>query len=158
MFRDLLRINQKLSFDDCIDLLVNEKRGVLSVFGDKGYPYGFPMNHYFNVEDGCIYFHCGKQGHKLDSIKNNSKVSFCVYEQGVREDGEWAFNVRSVVVFGCIEVIDDVNKVSYISEKLSRKFTNDEKYIFNEIKTSAEYTLLLKLKPVHICGKTVKEA
>ncbi len=34
MFRELSRINKKISDKECIELLKNEKRGVLSVNGD----------------------------------------------------------------------------------------------------------------------------
>ncbi|MBQ8315851.1 MAG: pyridoxamine 5'-phosphate oxidase family protein [Lachnospiraceae bacterium] len=59
MFRELLRKNKQLSDEECVELLKNETRGVLSVIGDEGYPYGMPMNHWYNEEDGAIYFHCG---------------------------------------------------------------------------------------------------
>ena len=39
MFRELVRKNKKLSMEDCVSLLKAEKRGVLSVNGDNGYPY-----------------------------------------------------------------------------------------------------------------------
>ena len=52
MFRDQRRIKQKLSNEECMDLLKNEKRAVLSVLGDDDYPYGMPVNHFYNEEDG----------------------------------------------------------------------------------------------------------
>ncbi len=64
MFRELTRINKKLSMEECVHILTTEKRGVLSVIGDDGYPYGMPMNHLYNEEDGKIYFHCGNMGHR----------------------------------------------------------------------------------------------
>jgi len=88
MFRELARKNKEISREECIALLKNEKRGVLSVQGDEGYPYGMPMNHYYCEEDGKIYFHCGKSGHRLDSIRKNGKVSFCVYDEGYRLSGK----------------------------------------------------------------------
>ena len=60
MFRELVRIKQKLSMEECISILKKEKRGVLSVNGDGGYPYRMPMNHWYDEESGKIYFHCGK--------------------------------------------------------------------------------------------------
>ena len=158
MFRELIRKNKKISEKECIDLLRSEKRGVLSVNGDDGYPYGMPMNHYYNEEDGRVYFHCGKVGHRLDSIKKNDKVSFCVYNEGYRNDGEWALNIKSVIVFGRIEIIDNAEKITDISYKLSRKFTSDEAYIKKEIDQYARATLLLALTPEHICGKAIKES
>ncbi len=158
MFRELLRKNKKISYEECIELLSNEKRGVLSVCGDNDYPYGMPMNHFYNHEDGNIYFHCGKIGHRLDSLKKQNKVSFCVYDQGVRESGEWALNIKSVIVFGTIDIIDDKQKITDITKKLSYKFTNDEEYINKEIKLYVNQALLLCLKPQHICGKMVNES
>ncbi|MBQ9768578.1 MAG: pyridoxamine 5'-phosphate oxidase family protein [Clostridia bacterium] len=158
MFRELIRKNKKLEKSECVGLLERETRGVLAVNGDGGYPYASPMNHYYNPEDGCVYFHCGKVGHRLDSIKNSDKVSFCVVEKGEKEEGEWAYSVRSVIIFGRIEIIDDQDEISRIAYALSRKFTSDEEYIRNEIAQFAKATLLLKLTPEHICGKKVKES
>ena len=106
MFRELARKNKRLPQEDCIALLQNERRGILSVHGDDGYPYGSPMNHYYH-DDGCIYFHCGRAGHRLDALRRDDKVSYCVMDKGVRPEGEWAYNVRSVIVFGRVEIIAD---------------------------------------------------
>ena len=57
MFREMLRKRNALPREECIRLLTEETRGVLSVLGDEGYPYGTPMNHFYNPDDGCIYFH-----------------------------------------------------------------------------------------------------
>lgn len=158
MFRELLRKNKELPTAECIDLLKNETRGVLSVLGDGDYPYGMPMNHWYNEEDGCIYFHCGKVGHRLEALKKHDKVSFCVYDSGYRNPGEWALNVKSVIVFGRVEIIDDRSQIIEITTKLSHKFTQDEAYIQEEIRQHSSRTLLLKLTPEHICGKRVMEA
>ena len=54
MFRELIRKKKQLSLEACNYILRNERRGVLSVIGDNGYPYGTPMNHFYNELDGCI--------------------------------------------------------------------------------------------------------
>lgn len=154
----MLRKKQVLTELECKEILINEKRGVLSVIGDEGYPYGFPINHYYNEKDGCIYFHCGKVGHKLDALKKREKVSFCVYDKGYKKDGFWALNIKSVIVFGKAEVISDSDIVVEISRNLSHKFTDDENYIDNEISKFLKNTLLIKLTPEHISGKLVNES
>lgn len=158
MFRDLTRKQKKLSNEECIKILKEETRGVLSVLGDGDYPYGMPMNHWYNEEDGKIYFHCGKVGHRLDALQKHDKVSFCTYDQGYRNEGEWAWNVKSVIVFGRMEIIDDLERIADITRKLSYKFTQDESYIEKEIRESGPTTLLLQLTPENICGKIVTEA
>ena len=158
MFRELIRKKQQLEKSECIELLEKETRGILAVNGDGGYPYATPLNHYYCPEDGCVYFHCGKVGHRLDSLKKSDKVSFCIVEKGEKEEGDWALNVRSVIVFGRVEIISDLDAISKIAYALSRKFTSDEEYIRKEIAQFAKATLLLKLTPEHICGKRVKES
>lgn len=158
MFRELIRKNKQLPVEDCIELLKTETRGVLSVLGDNDYPYGAPMNHWYNEVDGKIYFHCGNTGHRLDALRKHDKVSFCVFDKGVRDEGAWAYKVRSVIVFGKVTVIDDVDIIADIVTKLSYKFTQDDEYIREEIRLHGHRTLLLQLDPEHICGKLVTEA
>lgn len=158
MFRELIRKKQQLSIEDCIQVLNSQTRGVLSVQGDDGYPYGMPMNHWYNEEDGKIYFHCGTVGHRLEALRRNDKVSFCTYDQGYRKEGEWAWNVKSVIVFGRMEILNDLDKIAEVTTKLSHKFTQDDDYIRGEIAAAADHTLLLQLTPEHICGKLVNEA
>ena len=157
MFRNVTRIKQVLPKEECIAILQNEPRGVLSVNGDDGYPYGMPMNHFYNVDDGKLYFHSGRLGHKVDSIMRNSKASFCVYDKGIHENGNWYLTIRSVIIFGKIEIIEDREKIYDIARKLSYKFTNDDEYIENEIIHSGPKTLMFALVPEHITGKRVTE-
>lgn len=158
MFREMLRKNQALTQAECIALLKAQTRGVLSVLGEDGYPYGTPMNHFYNEDDGCIYFHCGYYpSHRTDALRRCNKASLCVCDQGVRGDGDWAYRVKSVIVFGKIEIIDDMNVIADVCARLSRKFTQDEGYIEKEIKESAAHTLLLRLTVEHMTGKQVDE-
>ena len=157
MFRNVTRIKQILSNEECISILKKQLRGVLSVLGDDDYPYGMPLNHYYNEEDGKLYFHSGKKGHKIDAILRHPKASFCVYYEGVRENGNWYLTIRSVIVFGKIEVVEDRKKIYDLARKLSHKFTNDEEYIEHEVKNSGPGTLMFALIPEHITGKWVTE-
>ena len=158
MFREMLRKKQQLPEEECIEILKNELRGVLSVIGDDDYPYGMPINHFYCEEDGKIYFNSGRKGHKIDAMKRHDKASFCVYDQGFRREGEWALNIRSVIVFGRIEFIEDREKIYEIARRLSHKFTDDEEYIEREIVRSGPGTLMFALVPEHMTGKLVNEA
>ena len=158
MFRELVRKHKQLPADTCIEVLKSETRGVLSVIGDDGYPYGTPINHWYNEEDGAIYFHCGNaSSHRMDALQRDNRVSFCVYDKGYQKDGDWALYVKSVIVFGRIEVIDDQKIIRDITTKLSYKFTEDAEFIERTIRDNIDRTLLLKLTVEHMCGKLVHE-
>ena len=158
MFRELRRKKQELSIQECVEVLINEKRGVLSVNGDDGYPYGMPLNHFYNEEDGYLYFHGGKVGHRIDAINRNNKVSYCVFDEGYKEEGEWSLNIKSVIVFGTMETVEDEKMKKDIIKKLSYKFTYDEEYIKAEFDRSFNATMMTKLVPEHISGKRVNES
>ena len=87
-FRPMRRSKQELSREECIEILMQEPRGVLSVLGEGGYPYGMPINQYYCPENGRLYFHTAREGHRLDAIRAHDKVSLCVYDQGYRKEGE----------------------------------------------------------------------
>ncbi|MBQ6363118.1 MAG: pyridoxamine 5'-phosphate oxidase family protein [Lachnospiraceae bacterium] len=158
MFRPMVRFKQQISEEECIRVLKEQKRGVLSMIGDDGYPYGVPINHWYCEEDGKLYFHGGLKGHRIDAIERCDKVSFCVYDEGYRKEGEWALNVNSVIVFGRIAKVTDQEKMIRICSDLTRKFTDDEAYLERELKYSLQRTSLLELTIEHMTGKLVNEA
>lgn len=158
MFRKMRRYKQQISDEECIRILKEQPRGVLSVLGDGGYPYGMPLNHWYCEEDGKLYFHGAKTGHKIDAIKNCDKASFCVYDEGYRREGEWALNINSVIVFGKIKLVTDMEKAKVICTALCRKFTDDEEYLENELKNSLPRVQCLELTIEAMSGKLVNES
>lgn len=75
MFREMRRNKQAVSREGCVQILKTENRGVLSVVGDEGYPYAIPMNFYYEEKEEKLYFHCAREGHKIDAIKNVIKYA-----------------------------------------------------------------------------------
>lgn len=158
MFRKMRRFKQQISNEECIRVLTEQPRGVLSVIGDDGYPYGIPLDHWYCEEDGRLYFHGAKEGHKIDSVLRCDKVSYCVMDEGFRKEGEWALNINSVIVFGRMKPVDDESKARKICENLCRKFTDDEEYLKHEMIHAFPRVQCLELIPEHMTGKLVNES
>ena len=158
MFREMRKPHKQISPQECAQLLCSQKRGVLSLLGDDDYPYGLPINHYYNPEDGRLYFHCGLEGHMVDALKKHTKASFCVCDEGYRNEGDWALNIRSVIVFGRIEIVQDRETALAMVRRLCEKFTLDQEFIENSIREDLDQTLFFALVPEHITGKQVREA
>lgn len=158
MFREMRRFKQKVSDDECIEILKSTKRGVLSVIGDDGYPYGMPINHYYCEEDGKIYFHGAKAGHKIDAIKACDKASYCVYNDGFRKEGEWALNITSVITFGRLSLVEDEDVALKICSELTKKFTDDQTYLERELQHFFKNVQCIELVPEHMTGKLVNES
>lgn len=155
MFRKMRRAKQELSEEECIDILINQPRGVLALLGDYDYPYALPMSHAY--VDGKIYFHGAKTGHKNDAVKNHEKVSYCVMDEGVLNDDGWSYTFRSVIVFGKIITLTDkdekIDRLTYLGDKF---FPTHEETV-KEINRLIDKTEVFEISIDHISGKIVEE-
>ncbi|MEI0529745.1 MULTISPECIES: pyridoxamine 5'-phosphate oxidase family protein [Brachyspira] len=124
MFREMRIKKQLLSNSDSISILKKCTSGVLAVSGDDDYPYTVPLSYVY--DDNKIFFHAAKSGYKLDAIKNNNKVSFCVIEKDDIKPEEYTTYYRSVIVFGRAFIIEDDNIKRGAIEKLALKYYPDD--------------------------------
>jgi hypothetical protein len=155
MFRKMRRHKQELPKEECIDILINEPRGVLAVIGDEDYPYALPMSHVYC--DGKIYFHGAKTGHKRDAISNNPKVSYCVLDKGFMNDDGWSYTFRSVIVFGKMRILIDRDEKINKLRLLGNKFFPTPEDTENEIKRLLDRTEVFEITIEHMSGKIVEE-
>ena len=158
IFREMRRFKQQISEEECRKILKEQKRGVLSMIGENGYPYGIPLDHWYSEKDSKLYFHCAKTGHKIDAVSACDKVSYCVMDEGYRRDGEWALNINSVIIFGRMRVVEDEDKKREICISLTRKSTDDEEYLQKELANDLRKVCCLELEIEHMTGKLVNEA
>lgn len=154
-FRPMRRFKQQLNDEECLDILRSAPRGVLAVMGDGGYPYTMPLN--FVYDDGKIYFHCAKEGHKLDAIRACDKVSFCVLSEGVKEPDSWWYHFKSVVCFGRLHIVEDPMRANALLRLLGAKYFPQGYDIEKDMKDNASKAYVLELQIEHLSGKRVRE-
>ena len=105
MFREMRRKKQELTEERTIEVLNRCTAGTLAVIGDGGYPYSVPLSYVY--DGGKIYFHCASEGHKLDAINKDSRVSLSVIDKDQIVQEKYTTYFRSVIVFGKAHVIED---------------------------------------------------
>lgn len=152
------RFAQQLTADECKTLLKSVKRGVLSITGDEGVPYGVPLNFYYDSDSRCLFFHGAKTGHKIDSLKKDPRASFCIFNDGEKLNGDWAYTVKSVIAFGKIEFISDIEVAEKYCRLLAARYNSDESYIDKEIKNALNRVQVLCFHIEHMTGKRIHEA
>lgn len=155
MFRPMRRFKQQLDKERCCEILRTEKRGVLSVIGDGGYPYTVPLN--FVYDNGNLYFHCAVTGHKTDALKNDPKASFCVMTGGELSEDGWSYFVESVIVFGRVTVVENEDVRTEKLRELGNKYFPDSRITEKELAENAGRALVLELSAEHLSGKRVHE-
>lgn len=150
------RARQRLSREECIDILQWATSGVLAVMGDGGYPYAVPLSHVY--ADGCLYFHSAQQGHKVDAIRFDSRCSFCVIAQDEVHPEAFTTHFKSVIAFGQIHIIeDDTERLAALRLLGRRHSPNDENGLMHEINKDFARVLLLRLDIEHLTGKQAIE-
>ncbi|MFV0636801.1 pyridoxamine 5'-phosphate oxidase family protein [Mitsuokella sp.] len=157
-FRTMRRFKQQLNPEECIEILKTEPRGILSMQGEQDYPYAIPLDQFYDEDDGKLYFHCAKQGLKLDLIAKNPKVCFAIMDKGFVKEGDWALNIRSVLCFGRIEILEDHDKILEQCRKLARKFYPTEESIEHEIAAAGSRVNMLVMTIDRMTGKLVNES
>lgn len=157
MFREMRRKRQQMPESEAIAILERGSHGVLAVLGDGGYPYAVPISYVY--EDGKIYMHCAKSGHKLDAVRACEKASFCVVDQDEVVQAEFTSHYRSAIAFGRIrEITDDAEKRRTVS-LLARKYCPDLPQAEHDKAMERDWAPLnmLELTIEHLTAKQAKE-
>lgn len=155
MFRKMRRFKQQLTNEACEQILRDQKRGVLAVLGDEGYPYAVPMNYVY--DNGCIYFHSALEGHKLDAIRACDKGSFNVLGEPQQADDGWSYFFDSVTAFGRLREITDPEEKTGHLRKLGNKYFPNTEMTESDIRKNGGRCAVIELKIEHMTGKHVHE-
>ena len=156
MFRDMRRKKQLLSESATVEILKTCTSGVLAVTGDNDYPYAVPLSYAY--KDGKLFFHFAKAGYKIDAIKRNDKVSFCVIERDEVIQKTFTTHFRSVIVFGRIRILTEDSEKKYALESLVEKYSPD--FIEEgqrEIEREWNRVCVAEVRIEHMPGKTAIE-
>ena len=157
MFRAMRRKRQQLSRAEAEAILERGTSGVLAVAGDDGYPYAVPLSYVY--QDGKLWFHCAKSGHKLDAIRREEKASFCVIDQDQVMPEEYTTYFRSVIAFGRIRVLEDDGEKRAAIDALARRYFPGDTAEHRQAYIDREWAgvALLELTVEHLSGMQATE-
>ncbi len=157
MFREMRRKNQELSREETEAVLRRGTSGVLAVAGDDGYPYAVPLSYAY--EEGKLYFHCAKAGHKLDAVRREPKASFCVIDQDQVVPEEYTTYFRSAIAFGTVRELTEETEKRRAIELLALKYAPEDTPEGRRQAIDREWKPLCMLEMTldHMTGKEAKE-
>ena len=150
------RARQQLDRKDCLAVLDRGTSGVLALSDPDGYPYAVPLSYVH--QDGKLWFHSAKTGHKLEAIAHCSKASFCVIDRDQVVPQEFTTYFRSVIAFGTIRVLEDPQQIRTAIRTLSDKYSPvGEELREAEIDRFWSALTVLELEIEHLSGKQAIE-
>jgi uncharacterized protein len=156
MFRELKRKRQLLPGTESIAMLESCKSGVLAVLGDDDYPYAVPLSYAY--EDGKLFFHCARSGHKLDAIQRSDKVSFCVIAADDVVQETFTTHFRSAIAFGRARILTEDAEKRHALRCLVEKYSPD--YVEEgdlEIEQDWDRVCAVEVQIEHMTGKAAIE-
>ena len=155
MFREMRRKRQLLPPEESVAILRKMTFGTLALSGDDGYPYAVPVSYVY--ADGKIYFHTAVQGHKIDAIRQNDKVSFCVTEQDEVMPAEFTTYFRSVIAFGRARILTDEAEKRAALLLLAEKYSPGQPGLQAEMEKGFNRLLMVEIAIEHLTGKEAIE-
>ena len=157
MFRPMRRSRQALGVDACREVLSRGTSGVLALLGDGGWPYAVPLSYAFDGEK--LYFHCAREGHKLDAIRREARASFCVVDRDDVKPAEYTSYFRSVIIFGRVRVLEDKAQKRAAIELLARRYFPEDSAENRRRAIEREWAglCMLEMDIEHMSGKEAKE-
>lgn len=151
MFKTMRKSAREIFGEEIIDILHKGEYGVLATTGDNGYAYATPLSYvYFN---DCIYFHCAVEGNKLENIKYNEKVSFCVVGKTKVLPAGFSTEYESVIAYGKASLIQGEEKkeaLLAIADKYSPEFKKEGLLYIDR---AIDKTCVVKIKIDKLSGK-----
>lgn len=155
MSGEMRRQDRKLDRDETDEILKSGVYGVLSTVGDDGHPYGIPLN-YVYMHRG-IYFHCASEGRKLDNLRSNSRVSFCVVGEAVPLVDQFAMKYRSAIVAGRAVQVDGDEKMEALLALVAKYSSSEyfEKGREYAVRAFAK-TTVIRIDIENVAGKSRK--
>ncbi len=148
------RKDRKINDEEALNILRNGEYGVLSMITPDQEGYGIPLNYAY--VNNNIYFHCAPEGSKLNFLRKNNRVSFCVVGETEILPSKFGSRYQSAIVFGTISEVDDDEKREGLM-RLVEKYSGD--YIQEGIETINQYfnkVIVLKLSIEFLSGKARK--
>ena len=155
MIREMIRIKQLLSLEECEAVLLRNTNGVMAVMGDEGYPYGVPLS--FVYHNGKIYFHSSKRGYKAECMERTPKVSFTVVDADDIVAEEYTSYFRSVIAMGRARLTEGEERLEgfmALTEKYSGNMPEEAKK--REV-TECERAAIYAIDIDHLTGKEAIE-
>lgn len=157
MFREMRRNDRAMEENAARKVLMEGEYGILSVLGDDNYPYGVPIN--YALDGDCIYIHGFLEGHKIDAVRNHSKVCFTVVRDAEVMPDQVSTNFTSVIVFGEASVLpfeEDEERQKAFKLLMEELISFDEERNNEYIKKHEAAAQIIRIRIEHISGKQRK--
>jgi nitroimidazol reductase NimA-like FMN-containing flavoprotein (pyridoxamine 5'-phosphate oxidase superfamily) len=156
-FRNIRRRDRALTEDQAREILARAEHGVLATVGADGWPYGVPVNHVLTGD--LLYLHCAAEGHKLENIAHEERVSFCAVTDARVLPAELSTLYQSAIAFGRAALVTDSTEKGRALELLAVRFCGAiTPEAEQTIAASGAQAVVVRIRLERITGKAHRSA
>ena len=149
------RKDRAVTEKEAIEILIKGEHGILSMCTPENEGYGIPLN--YVLDNHQIYFHSAAAGSKLDYLRTNNKVSFCVVGNTTVIPSDFGTLYESAIVSGTTSEVDGNEKRDALI-KIIEKYSTDFIIEGNEyIDKLYDRVSVIKLSIQSINGKAKRQ-
>ena len=154
-FREIRRRERSISEAEARAILARADHGVFATAGEDGWPYAVPLNHV--VVGDALYAHCALEGHKLENIARDERVSYCAVASATVVPSIYSTVYESAIVFGRAALVTDADEKRRALKLLTERFCGqgaeqDERFE-EHFKLNGERTAVIRIRIERITGK-----
>ena len=142
-----------ISESEINDILQKGKFVVISACRDSE-PYIVTLSYGFNAKERSLYVHCAPNGLKIDFFKSNNRICATIIEDGGYVVDECGHNYRTVVLWGEIHFVTDLEEKKYGMGILLNHLESNSQVIREKLLKSEDYysnmeVLRIDIKQIH---------
>jgi uncharacterized protein len=152
MFPDMRRRDRELRDDEAREILGRADHGVLATLAEDGWPYAVPLNHVLLGD--VLYIHCAPEGHKLENIGHEARVSYCAVASAKVIPATLSTVYESAVVFGRAALVTEADEKRKALTALLARFRGDSPADAEEaLRNCASDPVIIRIEITRITGK-----
>jgi len=143
------RADREMSAEWALDVFDKAPFITVGMSDQDGRPYGVPLS-VVRTDENTFYFHCAKEGRKLDILKSNplvclSAVTGCKPTVGPK-DGSFTMEFKSAIAFGSAVVVEDEDEKIMALKAICERFLPKHMDAFSEsVKRSLSNTCVVRI-------------
>jgi nitroimidazol reductase NimA-like FMN-containing flavoprotein (pyridoxamine 5'-phosphate oxidase superfamily) len=118
--REIRRKNRAQTEAEAREILARAEHGVLATVGEDGWPYAVPLNQVVICD--ALYAHCALEGHKLQNIAHEERVSYCAIASARVVPATLSTLYESAIVFGRAALVRDADEKRCVLKLLTERF------------------------------------
>lgn len=104
------RKDRAITDPSAIEAIIRQHRYAVIALCRDNEPYIVTLDYGFDAENNLLYFHCAKEGKKIDFIRVNPKVCATIIADADPTSRICDHTYRSIVLYGSMEIVDSKNE------------------------------------------------